>query len=125
MNWGSALFAGLVATGVMTLLMTMGKRMGMPMDLPKLLGAIFVDPASSAASRIGLVIHFMMGLVFAIVYAALFNILDARSFLLWRVRLIPHLHRFAGLRNQAVRNTIEYTHNQQAATLLLRELLNQ
>ena len=83
MDWASAIIAGIVATAVMTVLMTLGKNMGIQMDMPKMLGAMVVDSGSPIASRLGLVIHFMMGVVFAIVYAGLFDVLDVDASLIW------------------------------------------
>lgn len=73
MDWGRAILAGGVATTAMTILMCMGKAMGMPMDMPRMLGSMGVDPEGGAVVVIGLIIHFMMGVVFAIVYAFLFD----------------------------------------------------
>lgn len=83
MDWASAIIAGIVATGVMTVLMAMGTSMGIHMDMPKMLGAMFVDPGSSMVSKIGLAVHIMMGVAFAIIYAALFDALDVDASLAW------------------------------------------
>lgn len=73
MDWGSAILAGAIATAVMTALMYLGKAMGMALDMPRMLGLMFVDPRSGAATVLGLVAHVMMGIVFAIVYVLLFR----------------------------------------------------
>ncbi|MBW3633520.1 MAG: hypothetical protein KY456_10900 [Chloroflexi bacterium] len=84
MDWGSALVAGVVATAVMTILMYLGKAMGMPMDMPRMLGLMFVRPHSSSLVYVlGLMVHFMMGVVFAVVYALLFDALGIDPSWLW------------------------------------------
>jgi hypothetical protein len=82
-DWGSAIAAGIVATAVMTVLMYVGKAMGMPMDMPRMLGLMVVGPDSGAVVVLGLVVHFMMGVVFAIVYALLFDLFDIDPSWLW------------------------------------------
>jgi uncharacterized membrane protein YagU involved in acid resistance len=74
MDWGSAIVAGVIATAVMTIVMYLGKAMGMPMDMPRMLGLMFVGPESGAVTLIGLVVHVMMGVIFAIIYVLLFNL---------------------------------------------------
>jgi hypothetical protein len=77
MDWGSAIVAGLAATAVMTALMYMGKAMGMPMDMPRMLGLMFGEPDNSGAVYgAGAVVHVMMGAVFGVVYAAIFELLN-------------------------------------------------
>ena len=91
---GTAIIAGIVGTGVMTLVMAMGSMMGMGMDIPKMLGAMFF-PAGAAARLSGLILHFMMGAIFFIIYAALFDALgieDANRRLERAVRRRPRPH---------------------------------
>ena len=69
MNVLAALIAGIVGTVVMTLVMAMAPKMGVPkMDIVGLLGSMFGAPPNRA---LGLLIHMMMGIVFGLVYAAL------------------------------------------------------
>ncbi len=69
MNLLSAIIAGIVGTVVMTLVMQMAPRMGLPkMDIVGLLGSMFGAPGNRA---LGLLLHGMMGIVFALIYAAL------------------------------------------------------
>ncbi len=83
-DWGSAVVAGLVATAVMTALMYMGKAMGMRMDMPRMLGLMFTGPDSTGVVyALGLIAHFMMGVLFAIIYAALFSLLGIEASWLW------------------------------------------
>ena len=69
MNIFGAIIAGLLGTLVMTLLMVMAPRMGMPkMDIIGMLGTMFT--ASEGTARVlGALAHFMMGVIFAIIYA--------------------------------------------------------
>ncbi len=84
MDWGSAIWAGIIATAVMTVLMYLGKAMGMPMDMPRMLGLMFVGPdRSGAVYGLGRVVHFMMGVVFAVVYALLFDAFGIDPNWLW------------------------------------------
>ncbi|GAB4337803.1 MAG: hypothetical protein Kow0010_25980 [Dehalococcoidia bacterium] len=70
---GTAILAGLVATAVMTALMYAGaSMMSVRMDMPMMLGTMMMPPGS-AARMAGLVMHFVAGTVFFIIYAALFD----------------------------------------------------
>jgi Family of unknown function (DUF6789) len=74
--WGNAIIAGLAGTAAMTILMYMAKAMGMPMDMPRMLGLMFTRPENKAGTyMVGLVAHFMNGVIFAIIYAFLFTVL--------------------------------------------------
>ncbi len=76
----AAIAGGLIGTAVMTLLMTMAPMMGMPkMDMPALLGSMFGAPGSRL---LGLLMHFMMGTAFGLVYAALFTAVTGTSIIL-------------------------------------------
>jgi hypothetical protein len=69
MNIIGAIVAGLVGTVVISMLMAMGPRMGMPkMAIWEMLGSMFSKEGNVG---LGWVMHFMMGVVFAIIYAAL------------------------------------------------------
>mgnify|MGYP000377392365 CR=1 FL=1 len=73
MNVGTAVLAGLVATLVMTVLMYAANITGMvKMDMPLMLGAMVAEPGSTAR-LLGLGIHFMMGVIFALIYAAIWS----------------------------------------------------
>lgn len=73
MNVVAAIVAGIVGNLVMTALMVMAPRMGMPkMDIIGMLGSMFTAD-SGAARRLGLILHLMMGIVFAIIYALLWQ----------------------------------------------------
>ncbi len=75
---GTAIVAGLVATAVMTILMYMGPMMGIRMDMPLMLGTMVMPPGPMARVA-GLVMHFMAGAAFVVVYAALFNAFGIES----------------------------------------------
>lgn len=68
-----AIVAGLAGTAVMTALMYMAPTMGMPkMDIIGMLGTM-VAAKRDTATILGVVMHFMMGVIFAIVYALLWS----------------------------------------------------
>ena len=69
MDWVGIVVAGLAATAVITMLMYAGPVMGMlRMDIAQLLGSM-VLPQGSAAFAMGMMVHFVMGIIFAIIYA--------------------------------------------------------
>lgn len=77
MNILAAVVAGVVATLAMTAVMSMAPAMGLPrMEIPKMLGSMFVRDGG-AANGLGLMLHLMMGVVFAIIYAIGFTALNA------------------------------------------------
>jgi hypothetical protein len=69
-----AIVAGLVGTAVMTAVMYMGRLMNMRMDMPMMIGTMFLR-RGQAAWALGLMIHFMMGAIFFLIYAVLFDVL--------------------------------------------------
>ncbi|MBI3159434.1 MAG: hypothetical protein HYZ26_07535 [Chloroflexi bacterium] len=71
MNIIAAVIAGLVGTAALSLLMVMAPKMGMPrMAIWDMLGTMFSKEGNTA---LGWILHFMMGVVFAIVYAVIWN----------------------------------------------------
>ncbi|MCP4425915.1 MAG: hypothetical protein GY803_15590 [Chloroflexi bacterium] len=81
MNILGAIVAGVVGTFVMTMVMVMAPKMGMPrMDIVGMLGSMF---SAESNRMVGMAIHFMMGVVFAIVYAILWNAGIGTVNLLW------------------------------------------
>lgn len=65
---------GLAGTAIMTMMMYIAPRMGMPkMDMPRMLGTMFISKEGSATA-LGMVIHLMMGAIFAIIYAWLWSL---------------------------------------------------
>lgn len=81
MIWG-AIVGGFVGTLVLTTLLRAASELGLTrMDLPFLLGTAFT-PDRVTAKAIGYALHFGFGLVFALVYYAVFLVIDASGFLL-------------------------------------------
>jgi len=79
--WG-AIVGGFVGTLVLTTLLRAASELGLTrMDLPFLLGTAFT-PDRVTAKAIGYALHFGFGLVFALVYYAVFLVIDASGFLL-------------------------------------------
>ena len=72
MSIAGAIIAGLVATMVMSMVMVMAPKMGMPkMEIWTMLGSMF---QKNGNSLLGWVMHLMMGVVFAIMYAVLWSL---------------------------------------------------
>lgn len=66
-----AVIAGIAGTIVMTMVMVVAPKMGMPkMDIVGLLGSMF---KKEGIKPLGLMMHFMMGIIFAIIYAFLWS----------------------------------------------------
>ena len=81
MNVLGAIVAGIVGTIVMTMVMVIAPRMGLPkMDIVGMLSSMFTAEGNRT---LGMVMHFMMGIVFAIVYALLWNAGIGTVSLLW------------------------------------------
>jgi hypothetical protein len=71
MNIFGAVVAGIIGTIVITVVMAMSPKMGMPkMDIVGMLGSMF-NPEGNRTLGMGM--HLMMGVVFAIIYALLWN----------------------------------------------------
>ena len=74
MNIVGAIVAGLAGTAAMTVLMYLAPMMGLPkMDIIGMLGSMFTSNKGTA-TILGLVTHFMMGGIFAIIYALLWSL---------------------------------------------------
>ncbi len=83
MNIIGAVAAGLIGTAIMTMLMYSAPMMGMPkMDIMGMLGTM-VTPRKETATGLGLVIHFMMGVIFALIYAFLWRLGIGSATWLW------------------------------------------
>jgi uncharacterized membrane protein YagU involved in acid resistance len=81
MNLFGAIIAGLIGTIVLTMVMNMAPKMGMPkMDMVGMLGAMFSPEGNHT---LGMVIHLIMGVIFAIIYALLWNVGVGTLGLLW------------------------------------------
>ena len=83
MNVVAAVVAGVVGTAAISLLMAMGPKMGLPkMAIWEMLGSMF-DPKGNRTLGWGM--HLMMGVVFALVYAALWSAGIGAPTLLWGI----------------------------------------
>jgi len=81
MNIFGAIVAGVVGTIVITMVMGMAPKMGMPkMDIVGMLGSMFSPEGNRT---LGMGMHLMMGVVFAIIYALLWNAGIGSVGLLW------------------------------------------
>ena len=71
MNTSKVIKAGLVATAIMSIVALMAPAMGMPkMDFGEMLGAN--NPMMAMPYAMGWVMHFVVGVILAIVYASFF-----------------------------------------------------
>jgi Family of unknown function (DUF6789) len=71
LNILGAIIAGVVGTIVMTIVMVMAPKMGMPkMDIVGMLGSMF---SAEGNRMMGMGMHFVMGVVFAIIYGLLWQ----------------------------------------------------
>jgi len=87
--WG-AIVGGLAGTVVLTTLLRAASELGLTrMDIPFLLGtAVTADRVRAKAA--GYALHFLFGLVFALVYYAVFAVIDRSGFLLGAVFGLVH-----------------------------------
>jgi hypothetical protein len=94
MVWG-ALAGGLVGTTVLSTGLRVSQELGWTrMDIPLLLGTVFTANRSRAKA-LGYAIHFVNGLLFALVYAAVFAAVDQAGWLFGGVLGLVHAA-FAG-----------------------------
>jgi uncharacterized membrane protein YagU involved in acid resistance len=90
MNWGSWLLWGFVSTVVLTALMSGSQGLGLTrMSLPYLLGTMFT-PSRDRAKLVGILVHFVNGWMFSLVYIAAFHAWGASSW--WLGALIGLVH---------------------------------
>jgi hypothetical protein len=74
MDVSGAVIAGLVCTLVMTGTIVVAPRVGMTkMDIARMLGTMFVS-MKQTATALGMTIHFVMGVVIALIYAWLWSL---------------------------------------------------
>ena len=70
-GWTYAVLAGWLGTALMTMAMMGGRLMGMATDLVAMLGLMVVPPRQKkAVYAVGLAMHFGLGALFGVVYAA-------------------------------------------------------
>ena len=90
MNWGSWLLWGFVGTVVLTALMSGSQGLGLTrMSLPYLLGTMFT-PSRDRAKLVGILVHFVNGWIFSLVYIAAFHAWGTSSW--WLGALIGLVH---------------------------------
>ena len=78
--WGQAILAGLFGTALMTLAIFAGKVMGLGTDMIRMLGLLFVSERHPRqVYGIGLVVHFLFGAFFGIVYALILTLVGAAA----------------------------------------------
>ena len=82
MNLWGALAGGFAGTFVLTFTLRLASELGLTrMDIPLLLGSAFVADRTRAKA-LGYILHFAFGLVFALVYFALFRAIDESGWLI-------------------------------------------
>jgi hypothetical protein len=87
--WG-ALAGGFLGTLVLTTLLRAGSELRLTrIDLPFLLGTVFSDDRSRAKA-IGYLLHFVNGLVFALIYYAIFRAIGEASWWLGALFGLAH-----------------------------------
>jgi hypothetical protein len=90
MNWGSWLLWGFVGTVVLTALMAGSQGLGQSrINLPYLLGTMFT-PNRDRAKLLGILIHFVNGWLFSLLYVAAFHAWGMSSW--WLGALIGLVH---------------------------------
>lgn len=95
MSVWAALVGGLLGTVVLTTMLRAASELNLTrMDIPFLLGTAFSEDRRRAKA-IGYLLHFVAGLVFALIYWAAFSVLDAASWWLGGIFGLVHAA-FAG-----------------------------
>ncbi len=90
MSIWSALAGGFVGTIVLTSALRAGSELRLTrMDLPLLLGTAFT-PDRARAKVVGYAVHFFFGLLFALLYLAVFRALDEASWWLGALLGVAH-----------------------------------
>ena len=90
MNLGSWLLWGFVGTVVLTALMSGSQGLGLTrMSLPYLLGTMFT-PSRDRAKLVGVLVHFVNGWIFSLVYIAAFHAWGTNTW--WLGALIGLVH---------------------------------
>jgi uncharacterized membrane protein YagU involved in acid resistance len=90
MNWGSWLLWGFASTVVLTSILAGSQGLGMTrMNVPYLLGTM-ITPDRDRAKLIGILLHFINGWVFSLVYVAAFQAVGRATW--WFGALIGLVH---------------------------------
>jgi uncharacterized membrane protein YagU involved in acid resistance len=90
MNWSSWLFWGFASTIVLTSILAGSQGLGITrMNIPYLLGTMFT-PSRDKAKFIGILLHFVNGWIFSLIYVAAFQVLHFATW--WFGGLIGAVH---------------------------------
>jgi uncharacterized membrane protein YagU involved in acid resistance len=90
MNWSSWLLWGFASTIVLTSILAGSQGLGFTrMNIPYLLGTIFT-PSRDKAKFLGIVLHFVNGWIFSLIYVAAFQVLGKAAW--WFGALIGVVH---------------------------------
>jgi uncharacterized membrane protein YagU involved in acid resistance len=90
MNWGSWLLWGFVSTVVLTLIIAGSQGLGMTrMSMSYLLGTIFT-PNRDRAKLIGILVHFVNGWLFSLIYVAAFHVWEMATWWLGALTGLVH-----------------------------------
>jgi uncharacterized membrane protein YagU involved in acid resistance len=90
MNWGSWLLWGFASTVVLTSILAGSQGLGMTrMNVPYLLGTM-ITPDRDRAKLIGILLHFVNGWVFSLVYVAAFQAIGMATW--WFGALVGLVH---------------------------------
>jgi len=102
MKWNKAILGGALGASVMSVIMAIARGMGMRVNLEQMLGTMTGMMPSGTTFAIGLVVHLMMGVAFAVAYAWLFEQVAHRgNWTTGALVAIPHIV-FAGLMMGAI-----------------------
>jgi hypothetical protein len=90
MNWGSWLLWGFVSTVVLTLIIAGSQGLGMTrMNMSYMLGTIFT-PNRDRAKLVGILVHFINGWAFSLVYVAAFHAWEMATWWLGAITGVVH-----------------------------------
>lgn len=91
-RWTWAILSGLVGASAMVALLTLVRLIGLTeMNLGLFLGSALTRELSLGTWLLGFAIHSAMGIVFAIIYAALFERWDGASWWQGMIIALPHI----------------------------------
>ncbi len=80
-SWIHGVLAGILGTALMTLAIVAGRLMGLATDMVRVLGLFFVpETRPKQVYALGLVVHFLFGAFFGIIYAILLTVTGAAFF---------------------------------------------
>ena len=78
MDFLAAIFSGLVGAAAMTIVASFTPALGLPrLDMAAILGTLVTQPGSRAA-RFGILLHFLAGIIVAILYVAIWELVFDR-----------------------------------------------